>query len=119
MDFDYRYNIFVDTSVATDILLPFEKEDLIPSELELMRFSKTLVHDSWESVLYELGLRTSDIDQCKKSNPIVKMQCKYGLILWLRRNGKAATFQTLFSACKNVDVDRNCLSSLVNILTTM
>jgi len=112
----FNIYFFVDPDDVQDFSLLLQKE-VIPSERQLMIFSKTLAHDCWQSVLYELGLQTSDIDQCKKSNATEKMQCKYGLTLWLRRNGKSATFQTLYKACKNSDVDLSCLSSLFNVAT--
>ena len=80
-----------------------------------MRISKALLCSSWQSILYELGLQTSDIDHCKRSNSAEKLQCKSGLTLWLRRYGKLATFKTLFAACKNADIDINCAATIVRI----
>ena len=74
-----------------------------------------LIRNDWQAVLYELGLHTVNIDQCKHSHSLETMQCMSGLVLWLRKNGQAATFQSLYSACESADVDRQCLFDLINI----
>ena len=80
-----------------------------------MRFSKVLVRSDWLAVMYELGLRTSDIEQNEHLHSEKRLQCKSCLVLWLRSNGSAATFEVLHRACKTADVDRECVSALVAI----
>lgn len=88
---------------------------LIPTECELMKLSKILIRNDWQAVLYELGLHTANIDQCKHSHSLESMQCMSGLILWLRKNGKAATFKSLYIACENSDVDIEFLSNIIKL----
>ena len=101
--------LFVDSFLSSEV------SQIVPEERQLMRCSKIFVQNDWKSILYELGLGTSDIECCQRKNALESMQCMSGLVLWLRRNGSAATFHVLYKASQNADVDQHCLSNFVKI----
>uniref|UniRef100_H2ZA45 CARD domain-containing protein n=1 Tax=Ciona savignyi TaxID=51511 RepID=H2ZA45_CIOSA len=91
----------------------------IPSEKELMHLSRTLCKLEWESLLYELGCTSADIECIKQTNKTPSMQCMRGLVQWLRNEGDSATFKSLFDAINKAELNEHCVvEKFLEICTT-
>ncbi|CAK8675952.1 unnamed protein product [Clavelina lepadiformis] len=99
--------------------IPADKASLVPTEKEMMKLSKALIsfNCDWEMLAFDLGLKTADIERCKKSNSTEIMQCMSMLVTWLRRHGSSAVFSKLYEVIKTTHCDPACMINLIKIFS--